>query len=144
MPLRQMQTRSDVFSDWSQQRVSRLATMVKIVVTLALPTKGLAFTPTALQNQTSAVHWTTHRHHHFQVRHACTHCLNHGAASDCSATGICLKQLWRSDPLTHAMKESISCRPSNSVDDRPSTRVNRAATPLAFSFVRSRPPTKKN
>ena len=28
--------------------------------------------------------------------------------------------LWRSDPLIHAKKESISCRPS--VDDRPSTR----------------------
>ena len=44
--------------------------------------------------------------------------------------------LWRSHPLIHAKKESISCRPS--VDDRPSTRVNRAATPSSFSFVHSR------
>ena len=46
--------------------------------------------------------------------------------------------LWRIDRRIHVMKESISCRPSNSVDDRPYTRVNRAATPSAFSFVRSR------
>ena len=47
------------------------------------------------------------------------------------------KALWRSDPLIHAMKKSISCRPS--VDDQPSTRINRAATPSSFSFVRRRP-----
>ena len=48
-----------------------------------------------------------------------------------------LQALWRSGPLIQAMKESISCR--SSVDDRFSTRVNRAATPSSFAFVRSRP-----
>ena len=59
VPWRQVQTRWRFF-DRSWKRVSRLATVVKAVVTLALPTessvtKGLCFTPTALQNKTSAL-----------------------------------------------------------------------------------------
>ena len=84
------------FSDRSQQRVSRLATVVKAVVTLALPTKssvtkGLGFTQHYRTKRVLSLRQQPTSIDHFHVRPVCTHCPNCGAASDWSATGICHK-----------------------------------------------------
>ena len=95
-------------------------------------------TAAALQNKTSALVAPPTDIDRSLPRLSCLHSLSESRRCFRLERYWHLPQaLWRSDPLIHAEKESKSCRPS--VDDRPSTRVNRAATPSSFSFVRSRP-----
>ena len=145
VPWRQVQTRSDAFSDRSQQRVSRLATVVKVVVTLALPT---------LQNLRPRKGWVSHQQRYRAKRVLSLHrsptsplprpSRLHSLPESWSCFRLerywhLPQALWRSDLLIHAMKENISCRTSNSCRRSTLHTHQQSSHTLSVCFVRSRP-----
>ena len=52
----------------------------------------------------------TDRHYYFNVRLICTHCPDHGAASDCSATGICHKHFGGATVISQSTKQDHARR----------------------------------